>query len=92
MIIPKTIKLPRKKKKAYKAIQNKRNKGWVLYYDRDTLPYGWKMKDAIKGNAVFYDSSKGATAPRLIHLGGNKNKHLQSIKIIDISNGTSKNN
>lgn len=69
------------------------NKGYVLTYDRASLPKGMTMKDVMNfiknENKVYYDSSLNTEVadakPKVIHLGGDKGKYLLNVEFIDLS-------
>lgn len=64
-----------------------KDKGYIICYDRTTLPDGLTLKEVVdltnKGFCL-YDSSKGASVPSILHLGGDKNKKIINCKIIDV--------
>ena len=62
-------------------------KGYVLVYDRCQTPDGLTIKDVMlmsKKGYILYDSSKGAGEPKVIHLGGDRNKEILNSKFIDV--------
>jgi len=66
-------------------------KGYVLIYNIAGIPAHLTMKDITetlrKNKICYYDSSlipEGDT-PKILDLGGNKNKYLSKIKFVDLN-------
>lgn len=64
-------------------------KGYVLAYDRASLPAMMIMTEVVRGvkerGICVWDSSLGGTEPKVMHLSGDDNSYLKDIKIIDIN-------
>ena len=72
-------------------MKNTKDKGYILAYDICQLPEGMTIRDVVnflkKENKCYYDSSKGSNyIPKIIHLGGDKNKKLLDVEFIDTKN------
>ena len=69
-------------------MEKTKDKGYVLVFDRCQLPEGMTMKDVAtfikEENKCYYDSSKSVDyIPKIIHLGGDKNKEILNVEFID---------
>jgi len=89
MEIPYIIKYTKKYTKPT-LLMNKEKKGWILIYPITQLPNRMTIEDVYnkikKENKCYYDGTKGRNdKPRLINLGGNKNKKLLKTIFIDVS-------
>lgn len=63
-------------------------KGYVLLYDRCSLPSGATAKEIYeiikRDNICFYDSSTGADIPKVVKIDDNKKHFTNKIQFIDV--------